>query len=68
MNDQKLTTVKEAAQQLCVSVHTVRAWIARRKITSIRLGRAVRIPAWEIARLLEQGTIPALEERRRGLM
>jgi excisionase family DNA binding protein len=64
MTDRKPRTVREAAQELGLSVHTIRAWIARRKISSIRLGRAVRISPSEIARLLDQGTIPAIEDRR----
>lgn len=60
-----LRTVEQAAVDLCVSVHTIRAWIARRKIGCVRLGRAVRIPESEITRLIEQGTVPALDERRR---
>jgi excisionase family DNA binding protein len=55
----QLRTVEQAAADLGLSVHTIRAWIARRKIGHVRLGRAVRIPATEIARLIEQGTIPA---------
>jgi excisionase family DNA binding protein len=64
----KPRTVHEAAAELGLSVHTIRAWIARRKIGSIRLGRAVRIPASEIARLVEQGTTPPLDERPRGVL
>ncbi len=63
-----LRTVEQAAADLCVSVHTIRAWIARRKIASVRLGRAVRIPSEEIARLIEHGTIPALDDRGRRVM
>ena len=58
-----LRTVEQAAAELCVSVHTIRAWIARRKIGCVRLGRAVRIPKSEITRLIEQGMVPALDER-----
>lgn len=61
-----LLTVSAAAVELGVSVHTVRAWIARRRIGHVRLGRAVRIPASEIARLIELGTVPAISERRRS--
>jgi excisionase family DNA binding protein len=68
MMSAQLRTVEQAAADLCVSVHTIRAWIARRKISSVRLGRAVRVPAAEIARLIEQGTVPALDERRQRLM
>jgi excisionase family DNA binding protein len=64
----QLKTVEQAAADLSVSVHTIRAWIAKRRIGAVRLGRAVRVPSAEIARLIERGTIPALDERRRPLM
>jgi len=51
-------TVEEAAQELGLSVHTVRAWIAQRRIAHIRLGRAIRIAADEIERILNDGTVP----------
>jgi len=52
-------TVKQAADELNVSVSTIRAWVGQRRIGSLRLGRAVRIPSDEIKRLLECGFIPA---------
>ena len=63
-----LRTVDQAARDLNVSAHTIRAWIARRKLGSVRLGRAVRVPASEIARLIEKGTIPAIEDRRQRIV
>ncbi len=56
-------TVSEAARELALSVHTVRTWIAARRIAHIRLGRAIRIPAAEIRRLIEENTVPAVKER-----
>lgn len=56
-------TVTEAARELALSVHTIRTWIAMRRIAHIRLGRAIRIPAAEIRRLIEENTVPALKER-----
>ena len=55
-------TVAEAAEELGLSVHTIRAWIASRRLGHLRLGRAIRIPASEIRRVIEQSTIPAIEE------
>jgi excisionase family DNA binding protein len=55
-------TVAEAAEELGLSVHTVRAWIAARRIGHLRLGRAIRIPASEIRRVIEENTIPAVKE------
>jgi excisionase family DNA binding protein len=54
-----MVTVEEAAQQLSLSSATLRAWILRRKIEYVRLGRAVRIPQIVIDRLLERGRVPA---------
>lgn len=55
-------TVSEAAEELGLSVHTVRAWVAGRRLGYLRLGRAIRIPAAEIRRILEQCAVPALKE------
>ena len=52
-------TVAEAADELGLSVHTIRTWIANRRIGHIRLGRAIRIPADELRRVIEAGTVPA---------
>ena len=56
-------TVTEAAEELGLSVHTIRAWVAARRIAHIRLGRAIRIPASEIRRVIQKNTVPAVEER-----
>jgi excisionase family DNA binding protein len=59
-----LFTVQQASRILQLSPHTLRAWIAKRKVGVVRLGRVVRIQLTEIERLIEQGQIPALEETR----
>ncbi len=56
-------TVSQAAEELGLSVHTVRAWVADRRLAHLRLGRAIRIPAAEIRRVILQSTIPAKTER-----
>jgi excisionase family DNA binding protein len=55
-------TVQEAADELGLSVHTIRAWIASRRLGHLRLGRAIRIPASEIRRIIEESTVPAVKE------
>lgn len=55
---QRHYTVSQAAIELGLSVHTIRAWIAKRQIEHVRLGRAVRIPFTEIERLVMRGTVP----------
>jgi excisionase family DNA binding protein len=52
-------TVAETATALSLSPATIRSWIASRRIGVVRLGRAVRVPSTEIARLLEAGYVPA---------
>lgn len=59
----KLNTLPQAAEQLGVSVKCLRSWIYRRTIAYIKVGRAVRISDETIQRIIDQGTIPALEER-----
>jgi excisionase family DNA binding protein len=55
-------TVQEAADELGLSAHTIRAWIASRRLGYLRLGRAIRIPAAEIRRVIEESTVPAVRE------
>jgi len=63
--DGALLTVPEAAARLALRESTVRAWILRRRISKVRVGRrAVRVPAAEIERLIREGTVPAREEVR----
>ena len=55
-------TVGEAAEELGLSPHTVRSWIADRRLAHLRLGRAIRIPAAEIRRIIETSTVPAVRK------
>ncbi len=59
----QLYTIEKSAEALGLKPPTVRAWMARRKIGFVRLGRAVRIPVAEIERLILAGTVPAKIER-----
>lgn len=52
-------TVDEAAEELGLSPHTIRAWIASRRLAHLRLGRAIRIPAAEIQRVIDECLVPA---------
>ena len=62
MKSETAKTVQEAADELGLSPATIRAWIRQRRISYVRLGRAVRIPANEIRRIVERGTVPAIPE------
>lgn len=56
----RLLTVAQAAKLCGFAEVTIRAWVARRKISYCRLGgRAIRIPVAEIDRLIERDLMPA---------
>jgi excisionase family DNA binding protein len=59
----RLLKVPEAAAMLALSPKTVWQWIGARRISVVRLGRAVRVPQIEIDRLTEEGTTPARRAR-----
>lgn len=58
-----MLSVEEAAQELGLKPSTIRAWILRRRITYVKLNRAVRIPRAEVERIIREGTIPARQMR-----
>ncbi len=65
MTQQRLLRVSEAAELLAVRESTVRAWLLKRRLGKVRVGRrAVRIPFTEIDRLIAEGSVPARAERR----
>jgi len=55
-------TVGEAAEELGLSIHTIRAWVACLRLAHLQLGRAIRIPAAEIRRVIEESTVPAVQK------
>lgn len=59
LRSKDLLTVAEAAAVLGIKEATVRAWILRRKVTYVKLGRVVRIPAKELEMLIERATVPS---------
>ncbi len=55
-------TIAETAAELGLSAHTIRTWVTARRLAHIRLGRAIRIPAAEIKRVIDKNTVPAMED------
>jgi excisionase family DNA binding protein len=64
MTSEKLNflTAEEFADQLGITLACARRWLLIRKISHVKLGRLVRIPASEADRLIREGLVPA----RRG--
>lgn len=52
--------IREAAARLGLSEWTVRAWLREKRLGYIRLGRAIRIPASEVARVIAAGSVRAV--------
>jgi excisionase family DNA binding protein len=63
---EQMMTVPQFAESLGVTVACVRRWILERHIATIKLGRLVRIPASELARIIQAGLRPAKPRPRRG--
>jgi excisionase family DNA binding protein len=59
----KLLTSQQLADEIGLKVSTVRAWVLRRRINVVRVGRAVRIPRTEVERLMKEGFTPARPNR-----
>ncbi|MFI6979889.1 excisionase family DNA-binding protein [Embleya sp. NPDC050154] len=62
----KLLTVPQTAEQMCVGERFVRRLIAERRITFVRLGRHIRIPADAVDAYISSGTIAPRSTRRRA--
>jgi excisionase family DNA binding protein len=62
--ESNLLSIREAATELGLSVACLRAWVALRRITFIRLGRAIRIPRQAVTSLIARGTVPAKDYYR----
>jgi excisionase family DNA binding protein len=58
----KLLTVEEFAAYLGWQPSTVRQKVWRREIDYVKIGRSVRFKAETAEKLIERGTVPALEQ------
>ena len=58
-----MLTVDQAAGQLGLKPSTLRAWVMKRRISYVKIGRAVRVPEKEIDRLIRENTAPARTPR-----
>ena len=54
--DQQLLRVEEAARILGVKESTIRRWIFNRKLRTVKVGRAIRIPADFLKQFISSNT------------
>jgi excisionase family DNA binding protein len=52
----KLLTLQEAADRLAISLPTLRAWVWKKKIEVVRIGRCVRIKEETLLDLINRNT------------
>ena len=50
---EQLYTISEVCSITKLSVHTIRAWIQRKKIKVVKMGKSVRISQSELERLIK---------------
>lgn len=60
----ELLRINEVAELLTLRPVTVRAWLARRKLSFVRIGRSIRIPRTEVDRVLTEGAVPRRERKQ----
>jgi excisionase family DNA binding protein len=53
-----LLTIEDFAEALRVKSSCIRRWILERRITSVKVGRLVRIPSSEVGRIVQRGLRP----------
>ena len=58
-----LLSVPQVAERLGVTPACIRRWVLERKLTVVKLGRLIRIPASEVERLVNSGLRPARPAR-----
>jgi excisionase family DNA binding protein len=55
MDEQRLITLTQAADTLSMSPSFLRKLIARRQLDAVRIGRALRVKASDVARIAQDG-------------
>jgi excisionase family DNA binding protein len=60
---EKLLSISEAAEQLGLSIHTVRSWVQKRQIRHYKLGRRVLISPESLELILKETERPCLKDR-----
>jgi excisionase family DNA binding protein len=56
-----LLTLKEGAEQLRLSIHTVRAWVFQKRIPFVRLGRRILLRREDLEEFVRRNLVEARE-------
>ena len=59
-----LLTLPEAGSLLRLKTSKLRAWVLRRKIPYVKVGRLVRVRRIDVDRLISEALIPAQDKRK----
>ena len=62
-NECKLLTVKEAADELRLSPHTLRSWVSQQRITYQKIGRRVFFKRSVLDSFVESSTVKAYKPK-----
>lgn len=60
ISENRFLTPQQFADRFSISRWTVYAWLQEGRIRSVKLGRLVRIPESEVARMVHEGTREAV--------
>jgi excisionase family DNA binding protein len=61
---EELLTAAQVAKIFGLKIPTIRTWIAKRRLPSVRLGdRAIRVPANSVREMIQRGYTPAADTR-----
>lgn len=63
-DQEQLLTLEQTAERLAVSLPTLRAWVWKKKIEVVRIGRCVRIREKIVQELISRNTCPADSPRQ----
>jgi excisionase family DNA binding protein len=60
-SERELYGVEEFSRRLGISIWTARNWAYRGRVSSVKLGSRLLIPASEVSRLIAEGLRPRVE-------
>lgn len=56
---ERLLNVKEAAEKLSISPHTIRAWVFQRRLPHVQLGRRIGLREADLEEFVKRNFVPS---------